>query len=97
MAGRLILWSSMQSATRTCVRRSTSRANSSMNRDTRVLLAEVARVGMDIQSFTEGMECAMFVYYHEAPENVWDCAWNELADLLQIVKPLLAELGPLEE
>ena len=32
-----------------------------MNRDPRVLLADVARAGADIQSFTEGMECATYL------------------------------------
>ena len=32
-----------------------------MNRDPRVQLADVARAGADIQSFTEGMECATYL------------------------------------
>ena len=32
-----------------------------MNRDTRTLLADVARAGQDIQSFTEGMERATYL------------------------------------
>ena len=32
-----------------------------MNRDPRVLLADVERAGADIQSFTAGMECATYL------------------------------------
>ena len=68
-----------------------------MSRDPRVLLADVARAGADIQRFTEGMERATYLYDNLAPEKVWDYALIDLPYLLRIVKVLLAELGPLEE